>query len=70
MAGPTEAVSKYTANYSTIKPGYTKKEEIAMQIRNKIDEDKMFIIEDVVRVLPSGKCDFVDKKNSRRRRKK
>jgi predicted ribosome quality control (RQC) complex YloA/Tae2 family protein len=70
MAGPTEAVSTYTDNYSTIKPGYTKKEEIAMQIRNKIDEDKMFIIEDVVRVLPSGKCDFVDKKNSKRRRKK
>jgi predicted ribosome quality control (RQC) complex YloA/Tae2 family protein len=70
MAGPTEAVSNYTDNYSTIKPGYTKKEEIAMQIRNKIDDDKMFIIEDVVRVLPSGKCDFVDKRNSKRRRKK
>ena len=69
MAGPPEAVSKYTENFASIKPGYTKKEEIAMQIKNKIDTDKMFIIEDVVRVLPSGKCDFVDKKGSKRKRK-
>jgi len=70
MAGPPEAVSKYTDNFATIKPGYTKKEEIAMQIRNKIDEEKMYTIEDVVRVLPSGKCDFVDQKGSKRRRRK
>ncbi|MBZ2166183.1 ribosome rescue protein RqcH [Methanobacterium spitsbergense] len=69
MAGPPEAVSKYTENFASIKPGYTKKEEIAMQIKNKIDTDKMFIIEDVVRVLPSGKCDFVDKKGSKRKRR-
>ena len=70
MAGPPEAVSKYTDNFATIKPGYTKKEEIAMQIRNKIDEEKIYTIEDVVRVLPSGKCDFVDQKGSKRRRRK
>ena len=70
MAGPPEAVSNYTENFSTVKPGYTKKEEIAMQIRNKIDPEKMFVIEDVVRVLPSGKCDFVDQKGSKRRRKR
>ena len=70
MAGPPEAVSKYTDNFATIKPGYTKKEEIAMQIRNKIDADKMFIIEDVVRVLPSGKCDFIDQKGFKKRRRK
>ena len=70
MAGPLEAVSKYTDNFATIKPGYTKKEEIAMQIRNKIDEEKIYTIEDVVRVLPSGKCDFVDQKGSKRRRRK
>ena len=69
MAGPPEAVSHYTDNFATVKPGYTKKEEIARQIRNKIDTEKMFVIEDVVRVLPSGKCDFVDKKGSKRRRK-
>ncbi|MGB9201499.1 ribosome rescue protein RqcH, partial [Methanobacterium sp.] len=69
MAGPPEAVSSYTENFSTVKPGYTKKEEIAMQIRNKIDPEKVFIIEDVVRVLPSGKCDFIDGKNPKKRRK-
>ena len=69
MAGPPEAVSHYTENFATVKPGYTKKEEIARQIRNKIDDEKMFVIEDVVRVLPSGKCDFVDKKGFKRRRK-
>ncbi len=69
MAGPPEAVSNYSENFSTVKPGYTKKEEIALQIRNKIDPEKMFIIEDVVRVLPSGKCDFVDQKNPKKRRK-
>ena len=41
-----------------------------MQIRNKIDEEKIYTIEDVVRVLPSGKCDFVDQKGSKRRRRK
>jgi predicted ribosome quality control (RQC) complex YloA/Tae2 family protein len=70
MAGPPDAVSNYTDNLSTVKPGYTKKEEIAMQIRNTIDPEKNFVIEDVVRVLPSGKCDFVDQKGSKRRRKR
>ena len=70
MSGPPEAVSNYTENFSTVKPGYTKKEEIAIQIRNKIDPEKMFVIEDVVRVLPSGKCDFVDQKGFKRRRKR
>ena len=41
-----------------------------MQIRNKIDPEKMFVIEDVVRVLPSGKCDFVDQKGFKRRKKR
>jgi predicted ribosome quality control (RQC) complex YloA/Tae2 family protein len=70
MSGPPEAVSSQTENYATIKPGYTKKEEIARQIRNKIDIDKMFIIEDVVRVLPSGKCDFIDAKGFKKGKKR
>lgn len=69
MAGPSEAVSHFTDNFASIKPGYTKKEEIARQIRNKIDEEKLFVVEDVVRVLPSGKCDFIDAKNSKKRRR-
>jgi len=63
MAGPPEAVSAYTDNYVVIKPGYTKKEEMARQVRNKIDTEGVLSIEDVVRVLPSGKCDFVDKRS-------
>jgi predicted ribosome quality control (RQC) complex YloA/Tae2 family protein len=68
MAGPPEAVSAYTDNYVVIKPGYTKKEEMARQIRNKIDTEGVLSIEDVVRVLPSGKCDFVDKRSLKWRR--
>lgn len=70
MAGAPEAVSNHTENYATIKPGYTKKEEIARQIRNKIDEEKAYVLEDIVRVLPSGKCDFLDSKGFKRGKKR
>jgi predicted ribosome quality control (RQC) complex YloA/Tae2 family protein len=59
MAGPIEAVVKYTDNYVVLKPGYTKKEEIARSILKKIDPNHILTLEDVIRVLPSGKCDFV-----------
>lgn len=59
MAGPQEAVSKYTDNYVVLKPGFTKKEEIARSVLKKIDPDRILTLEDVIRVLPSGKCDFV-----------
>ncbi|BDZ71800.1 hypothetical protein GCM10025861_23170 [Methanobacterium petrolearium] len=59
MAGPQEAVSKYTDNYVVLKPGFTKKEEIARSVLKKIDPDHVLTLEDVIRVLPSGKCDFV-----------
>ncbi len=59
MAGPVEAVAKYTDNYVVLKPGYTKKEEIARSVLRKIDPDHILTLEDVIRVLPSGKCDFV-----------
>jgi hypothetical protein len=67
MAGPPEALARLTDNYVIVKPGYTKKEEMARQIRGKIDKEKLLSIEDVVRVLPSGKCDFVDKRSLKRR---
>ena len=38
---------------------YTKKEKIAKEILNRINEDDLLTLEDVVRVLPSGKCDFI-----------
>lgn len=66
MAGPIGAVSKYTSNYSVIKPGYTKKEEISRKILKKINTDDQVTLDDVVRVLPSGKCDFVDERDLRR----
>lgn len=60
MAGPVESLKKYTQNYVTIKPGYTKKEAVALEILKRIDPDKQLTLEDVIRVLPSGKCDIVN----------
>lgn len=59
MAGPVESLQKYTDNYMVLKPGFTKKEEIARSVLKKIDPDRVLTLEDVIRVLPSGKCDFV-----------
>ena len=66
MAGPLSAVSKYTENYAVIKPGFTKKEEISRKILRKIDADNLITLDDVVRVLPSGKCDFADERDLRK----
>jgi hypothetical protein len=60
MAGPVEALAKYTDNYVVVKPGFTKKEVIAKEILKKIDPDRILTLEDVIRVLPSGKCDIMD----------
>jgi len=62
MAGPVEALTKYTDNYVVLKPGFRKKEEISGEILKKIDPDRILTLEDVIRVLPSGKCDMVEKK--------
>ena len=59
MAGPTEAMKKYADKFVTIKPGFTKKEKIAKEILSRINEDDLLTLDDVVRVLPSGKCDFI-----------
>ena len=67
MAGPLEAVKKYTDKYVIIKPGYTKKEALAREILKKIDEEHIFSLEDMIRVLPSGKADIVDERTIRRR---
>jgi len=67
MSGPLDAVKKYTNNYVIIKPGYTKKESIAREIRHRIDKDSILSLEDLIRVLPSGKCDIVDERDIRRR---
>ena len=67
MAGPVDAMEKYTDNFVVIKPGYTKKEAIAKEILHKINEDNLITLDDVVRVLPSGKCD-IDKEYFERKR--
>nr|WP_319374609.1 ribosome rescue protein RqcH [uncultured Methanobacterium sp.] len=62
MAGPVESLAKHTDNYVVLKPGFTKKEEIARSVLKKIDPKRILTLEDVIRVLPSGKCDFEGKK--------
>lgn len=59
MAGPEDAMKAHTDKYVKIKPGYTKKEAIAKKILAKINEEDILSLDDVVRVLPSGKCDFI-----------
>jgi len=60
MAGPVDAVKTHTDNYVIIKPGYIKKEAVAKKILHKINEDNLITLDDVVKVLPSGKCDIID----------
>lgn len=58
MAGPIEALEAHSKNYVVLKPGFTKKEAIAKKIINKINEDDLLTLDDIIRVLPSGKCDI------------
>ena len=67
MAGPLDAVKKYTDNYVIIKPGYTKKEALSREIRHKLDQEHIVTMDDLVRVLPSGKADIVDERDLKRR---
>ncbi|RAP51898.1 MAG: hypothetical protein BZ133_02100 [Methanosphaera sp. SHI613] len=62
MAGPVDAVRKMSDDYVIIKPGFTKKERMAKQVLGRIDKDKLFSVDDIVRNLPSGKCDFMDER--------
>lgn len=59
MAGPEDAVKAMSNNYVVIKPGFTKKEAIAKSILNKINEDNLLELDDIVKILPAGKCDYV-----------
>ena len=62
MAGPVDALRSMSDNYVIIKPGFTKKERMAKEILHKIDDEKLFGVDDIVRNLPSGKCDFLDER--------
>ena len=56
MAGPVEALEAHCENYVVLKPGYTKKEAIAKKILYEINEEDLITLDDIIRVLPSGKC--------------
>ena len=70
MAGPIEAHEAHCENFVVIKPGYTKKEALAKKIINKINEDDLLTLDDIIRVLPSGKCDIDEKYHERKKYEK
>ena len=70
MAGPIEALEAHCDNYVVIKPGYTKKEAIAKKIIGKINEDDLLTLDDIIRVLPSGKCDIDEEYHQRKKYEK
>jgi hypothetical protein len=67
MAGPVESVQSHTDNFIVIKPGYMKKEAIAKKILHTINEENLLDLDDIVRVLPSGKCDIDEDYHIRKR---
>ena len=70
MAGPIEALEAHCENYIVIKPGFTKKEAIAKKIISKINEDNLLTLDDIIRVLPSGKCDIDEEYHQRKKYEK
>ncbi len=70
MAGPIEALEAHCDNFVVIKPGFTKKEAIAKKIINKINEDDLLTLDDIIRVLPSGKCDIDEEYHQRKKYEK
>ena len=70
MAGPIDAMEAHCDNFVVIKPGFTKKEAIAKKILNKINENDLIILDDIIRVLPSGKCDIDEEYHQRKKYEK
>ena len=70
MAGPIDALEAHCDNYVVIKPGFTKKEAIAKKIIHKINEDDILTLDDIIRVLPSGKCDIDEEYHERKKYEK
>ena len=70
MAGPIDALEAHCENYVVIKPGFTKKEAIAKKIIGKINEDDLISLDDIIRVLPSGKCDIDEEYHQRKKYEK
>ncbi len=67
MAGPIESLEKHSENFVVLKPGFTKKEAIAKKILHKINEDDLINLDDIIRVLPSGKCDIDEEYHQRKK---
>ncbi len=59
MAGPIESLAAHTDNFVAVKPGHIKKEALAKKIKHTLNTEEIDI-DDIVRVLPSGKCDIID----------
>lgn len=70
MVGPIEALEAHCQNYIVIKPGYIKKEAIAKKILHKINKDNLITLDDIIRVLPSGKCDIDEEYHQRKKYEK
>ena len=70
MAGPIDAMEAHCDNFVVLKPGFTKKEAIAKKILNKINEDDLITLDDIIRVLPSGKCDLDEEYHHRKKYEK
>ena len=70
LAGPIEALEAHCENYVVLKPGFTKKEAIAKKILHKINEDDLLTLDDIIRVLPSGKCDIDEEYHQRKKYEK
>ncbi|MDX9693989.1 MAG: ribosome rescue protein RqcH [Methanothermobacter sp.] len=59
MSGPISALKKHAREYVIIKPGHMKKEAVAKEILKRIDPSRVFTLEDIMRVLPPGKCSLI-----------
>ena len=59
MAGPIESLAAHTDKFVAVKPGHIKKEAIAKKIKHTLNSEEIDI-DDIVRVLPSGKCDIIN----------
>ena len=70
MAGPVESLEAHSDNYVVLKPGYTKKEAIAKKILHEIDDEEILSLDDIIRVLPSGKCDIDEEYHQRKKYEK
>ena len=70
MAGPIQSLEKHSKKYVVIKPGFTKKEALAKKIINRINEDNLITLDDIIRVLPSGKCDIDEEYHQRKKYEK